>query len=79
MKPVIAGHSGRSGVVGEAESLNRVIRAIPEGWEYECDQRHPETILEELQLVGCKTLGTPGFEEVLKRTLDEDAYGSEAL
>ena len=28
---------------------------------------------------GCKPLGTPGVEEVLKRTPDEDAYGSEPL
>ena len=79
MKIVIARHSGQPGVVDEAKISNRVIRAFPEGWEYECDQRHIEIILEELQLVGCKPLGTPGFEEVLKRTPDEDAYGSEPL
>ena len=73
------GHSGRPGIVDEAKFLNRVMRAVPEGWEYECDQRHAEIILEELQLVGGKPLGTPGVDEVLKRTPDEDAYGSEPL
>ena len=77
MKTVIAGHSGRPGIVDETKIMNRVIKADPEGWEYECDQRHAEIILEELQLVGCKPLGAPGVEEVLNRTPDEDAYGSE--
>ena len=30
-------------------------------------------------MVGCKPIGTPGVEEVLKRTPDEDAYSSEPL
>jgi hypothetical protein len=46
MKTVIAGHSGAKGVVREAKILNRVVRAVPAGWEYECDQRHAEIILE---------------------------------
>ena len=46
MKTVIAGHSGKPGVVTEAKILNRIIRAVPTGWEYECDQRHAEIVLE---------------------------------
>ena len=46
MKTVIAGHSDGEGVVREAKILNRIIRAVPTGWEYECDQRHAEIILE---------------------------------
>ena len=64
MKTVIAGHSARPGVVSEAKILNRVVRAILEGSEYECDQRHAEIFLEELQMVGCEPLGTPGVEKV---------------
>ena len=47
MKTVIAGHDQVDGVVGEAKILNRVIRAVPEGWEYEPDLRHPYAILED--------------------------------
>ena len=32
MKTVIAGHSGKPGVVTEAKILNRIIRAVPTGW-----------------------------------------------
>ena len=34
MKTVLTGHSGRPCVVDEAKISNRVIRAVPEGWEY---------------------------------------------
>ena len=56
-------------MVYEAEILSRVIRAVPEGWEYECYQA--EIVLEELQSVGCNPLGIPGVEDVLKRTLGQ--------
>ena len=79
MKTVIAGHSGSDGVVTEAKILNRVIRAVPSGWEYECDQRHAEIILEELQLQGCKPVVTPGVEDTLKRDPVEEALGSQLL
>ena len=79
MKTVIAGHSGADGVVTEAKILNRVIRAVPSGWEYECDQRHAEIILEELQLQGCKPVVTPGIEDTLKRDPVEEALGSQLL
>ena len=50
MKTQVLGHSQRENVLREAKILNRVIRATPEGWEYECDQRHVEIILEQLKL-----------------------------
>ena len=76
VKTIIAGHSGKPGVVTEAENLNRVIRAVPAGWEYESDQRHAEIILEELQLNECKPVGTPGVEETFKRSAEDEAHGA---
>ena len=40
MKTVIATHGEAAEIVKEGKILNRVIRATPEEWEYECDQRH---------------------------------------
>ncbi len=53
---------------GEGESmegrvLNRVIRATAEGWEYEADQRHAETIVEKMGLQGAKGVSTPAEDE----------------
>ena len=76
MKIVIARHSGKAGVVAEANMLNRVIRAVPAGWEYECDKRHAEIILEELQPKDCQPVGTPGVEETLNRNAEEKAQGA---
>ena len=56
-----------------------MIRAVPAGWEYECDQRHAEIILEELDLKKCKPVGTPGVEETLKRSGEDEAYGATPL
>ena len=57
--------------------MNRVIRATPEGWEYECDQRHAEIMIEALGMTGCKPLGTPAAEESHKTTEAEEAQGLE--
>ena len=76
MKTVIAGHSGKPGVVTEAKIINRIIRAVPTGWEYECDQRHAEIILEELDLTKCKPVGTTGVEDTLKRSTEDEAHGA---
>ena len=76
IKTVIAGHSGKPGVVTEAKILNRVLRAVPTGWEYECDQRHADIILEELDLKDCTPVGTPGVEETLKRSAEDEALGA---
>ena len=69
MKTQILGHSGREGVLREAKILNRVIRATQQGWEYECDQRHVEIILEQLGLTEAKPLGTPGVEETMENSV----------
>jgi hypothetical protein len=60
MKTQLVGHSDREDVLREAKILNRVVRATQDGWEYECDQRHVEIILEQLDLVQASPLGTPG-------------------
>ena len=73
MKTQIVGHSNRSDVIREAKILNRVVRANEEGWEYECDQRHVEIMLEQLGLTQAKPLGTPGVEE----TTDKKDGGTE--
>ena len=46
-----------------------MIRATPQGWEYESDQRHVEIILEQLGLNvdNTKPLSTPGVEETTSR------------
>ena len=49
---------------------------MPAGWEYECDQRHAEIILEELQLNDCKPVGTPGVEETFNRSPEDEAHGA---
>ena len=63
MKTTIVGHSRAKGVVAEGKILNRIIRAVNSGWEYECDQRHVEVLVEELCLAGAKSLSTPGVDE----------------
>ena len=80
MKTVIAGHgTAEEGVVAESIILNRVIRAVPSAWEYECDQRHAEIILEELDMQGCKPVSTPGVSEATKRPLEDEKAGTVAL
>ena len=50
MKTVIASHGEAADIVKKVKILNRVIRATPEGCEYECDQRHAETMIEAMGL-----------------------------
>ena len=73
MKTQLVGHSDRADVLREAKILNCVVRTTQDGWEYECDQRHVEIILEQLDLVQAKPLGTPGVEE----TTDSKGSGKE--
>ena len=47
MKTVIVGHSEAEWICKEGKILNRVVRATPEGWEYEPDLRHAAAILED--------------------------------
>ena len=62
MKTTIVGHSNEADVVKEGKILNRIIRATSLGWEYECDQRHVEVLVEELGLRDAKSLSSPGVE-----------------
>ena len=64
MKTTIVGHSKRVGVVAEGKILNRIIRACPAGWESECEQRHVEVTVEELDLLSSKSVVTPGVDDV---------------
>ena len=57
----IGGH--REGESREIKILNRIVRATPEGWEYEADQRHGEILVKELGVEGCAGVGSPGEEE----------------
>ena len=54
----------------EARVLNRIIRAGPDGWEYEPDQRHAELIVKALCLTNAKPVKTPGEDE--KKTEEEE-------
>ena len=50
-----------------------MVRANDAGWEYECDQRHVEIILEHLRLTEAKPLGTPGVEDTTAKNSEDDA------
>ena len=62
MKTIIVGHSQEADVVREGNILNQVIRATSPFWEYECDQRQVEVLVEELGLLGAKPLTMPGVD-----------------
>ena len=42
--------------------MNRLVRATPDGWEYECDPRHIEVFVEQLNLEDAKKVITPGID-----------------
>ena len=65
MKTAVVGHSCGPGVAKEGTSINRVVRACYAGWEYECDQRHGEVLIEELGLGTGNMFTTSGVEEVV--------------
>ena len=67
---VMVGHSTAEKFEKEGKILNRVIRATPEGWEYESDQRHVEAMIEYFGLDDAKELTTPGVHEA-KKTEEE--------
>ena len=53
--------------------LNRIIRWTDRGIEYEANPRQTETVVDELTLVGAKTVGTPGVKASAGATAsDED-------
>ena len=57
----VGGHG--KGDSQEIKMLNRIIRATPEGWEYEADQRHAELLIQAMGVQGCKGIGSPGEED----------------
>ena len=62
MKTTILGHSRIQGVAREGQILNRIVRATPDGWEYKCDPRHIEVLVEQLNLEDAKEVVTPGID-----------------
>ena len=48
---------------GEARVFNRIFRVTPEGWEYEPDQRHADTLIQAMNLSGAKGVKAPGEDE----------------
>ena len=48
--------------------LNRMIRATSAGWEYECDRRHVEVLIEELELAALKPVTTPGVAAAVDKS-----------
>ena len=46
---------------------NSIVRATRAGWEYECDQRHVEVLIEELELTLLKSVSTPGVAEAVDK------------
>lgn len=61
IKMKIVGHT--NGLLAEARVLNRIVRAAPQGWEYEPDQRHTELIATGLGLEKPKQLKALGEHE----------------
>ena len=57
----VCGHE--EGESKEVTILNRVIRAVDDGWEYEADQRHAEMMIGELGLKEASGVGAPGEDE----------------
>ena len=47
----------------EWKVLNRVLRRIEDGWEYEADPRHAELLVKSLNLEEAKPVSTAGEDE----------------
>lgn len=67
MKTTTVGHANEKDMVAEGKILNRIVRATSSGWEYECDQRHVEVLVEEVELAGTRALSTPGVDEEVNK------------
>ena len=67
MNTTIVGHSNGADVASEGNILNKTIRATSAGWEYACDQRHVEVLIEELELTSLKSVFTPGVAEAVDK------------
>ena len=75
IKTTMIGHG--VGCCKELKVLNRVIRATPEGWEYEGDQRHGEIIVRETGMGSAKGVLTAG-EDCNGKEVSEEALGEKA-
>ena len=51
----------------EVRVLNRIVRWTPEGIEYEADPRHVEQIVRDLDLMGAKSVTTPGLKPTFEQ------------
>ena len=71
MKTTIVGHANEKDVVAEGKISNRIICATSFGWEYECDQRHVEVLIDELKLAGTRAVSTPGVDEPVNKKEEE--------
>ena len=60
---MVVGHSKDPSAVGEGKILNRVVRATPQGWEYESDQRHAEIIVNLLGVSESRVVAAPGVAD----------------
>ena len=76
IKTTTVGPNVQDGEVKEARILNRVIRVIAQGWEYEADQRHADLIIQETGASSRGTLSHPGGE---KMALEEEAASKELV
>ena len=68
MKKAFVGHSSGADVASEGQILNRIIQATSAGWDYECDQRHVEVSIEELEFTALKSVSTPGVAEAFEKS-----------
>ena len=69
IKTIVVGTNEERGEVREARILNRIIRIMEDGWEYEVDQRHADLIVQETGAATMSTLTHPGGE---KKTMEEE-------
>ena len=65
---IVVGRSSGADVASEGHILHRIPRAVSAGWEYECDQRHVEVLIEELELTALKSVSTPGVAEAVDKS-----------
>ena len=68
------------GEVKEAMIFNRIIRATPEAWEYEADQRRSDMIVLETGAAKMSSLARPGggTPTMAEEEASEDLAGAEA-
>ena len=77
-KVEVCGHE--KGERKEVRILNRIIRAVDDGWEYEADQRHAEMLIGEMGLKEASGVGAPEEDEKMweREENDVELNGDEA-